>query len=163
MSITPIEWSSNTHRWAVIRYFKNPADSDCVSQHTTPRQAILRCQQWIQSDPWTFPDGYGALSHYYDVEARDTAAAMDLAVARQEIAAEDAAAGRLSRFPRYDEPGGQELRPGDDDEPGETAAQLVLVKEMVVGPCRTSRPLRSSGGSSATASSCVRRKIHGQA
>ena len=126
MRMIPIEWSSNQHRWALIRYYRNPSDSDLVSQHTTPREAVLRCQEWIQSDPWTYPEGDGILNHYYEVEARDNAGALDLAVERHRIAAEDFAAGRLSRFPRFDEPGGKLLQPGDDDDDSDEPLALPM-------------------------------------
>ena len=153
MSSTPIQWLSNVHRWAVIRYSSNPADSTWVSQHKSARAALLRCQAWIQGDPWTFPDE-DTLSHFYDVEARDRAAALALALARHQVAAEDAAAGRLSRFPRFDEPGGQLLRPGEDDMASPPTAQSDL---MASGRCRAPRPRRRENHDSASASGCLRR------
>ena len=158
MSITPIQWTSNKHRWAVIRYFNNHSDTDLVSQHTSPHEAILRCQEWIQSDPWTFPDGDDTLNHYYDVEARGSAAALELALARQQIAAEDAAVGRVSRFPRFDEPGGKRLEPGEDDEPCEPIAWMLQVKATVSGPCQLPGQLRR-GVSNVNITSCPRRSV----
>ena len=113
MSITPINWYNDKHRWALIRHYSD--HFDIVSQHTTPHKAVLQSQKWTQSDPWTYPDGNDYLNHFYDVEARDSATALELALAQEEIAAEDAAADRVSRFPRFDEPGGELLQPGDDD------------------------------------------------
>ena len=145
MSITPIQWTSNKHRWAVIRYFNNPSESDWVSQHSTPREAVLRCQEWIQGDPWTYPEGDGILNHYYDVEARDPAAALDLAVARHQVATEDAAAGRASRFPRFEEAGGKLLQPGvDDEEPEEPIAVSATAIETAKRWCHRPRYLRRS-------------------
>ena len=137
----------------MIRYFSTPADFDWVSQHINPREALLRCQEWIRSDPYTFPGDDDTLNHYYDIEARDPAAALDLALARQQVAAEDAAAGRLSRFPRFDEPGGRLLQPGEDDMPSPSTAQS---DRMVSGLCRVPRPRRRGNHDSAD-SGCVRR------
>ena len=144
-------------RWAVIRIFNHPSDSDWVSQHGSPREALLRCQQWIRRDPWTFPGDADTPNHYYDVEARDTAAALDLALARRQVAAEDAAAGRVSRYPRFDEPGGKLLTPGEDDERDESSAQLIQIEDAAISPCRATRPRRRGNRDSENDSGCVRR------
>ncbi len=102
-------------------------------------------------------DGDGSLNHYYDVEARDTAAVLDLAVARQQIAAEEAAAGRLFRYPRFDEPGGKLLQPGEDDEPCKPTARPVQFGDAVNGRRRAPPPLHRGIHDSANASSCARR------
>lgn len=159
MSRTPISWLSNTHRWAVIRYFNNAADSDWVSQHSSPREGLLRCQEWIQGDPWTFPGDDDTLSHYYDVVARDGEAELDLALARQQVAAEDAAAGRLSRFPRFDAPGGRLLQPGEDDERSAQDAEPGQSDRRASGRCRPPRPMGRGSHDSADSSGCVRRSI----
>ena len=140
MSITPINWYNDKHRWALIRHYSD--HFDIVSQHTTPHKAVLQCQKWTQGDPWTYPDGNDYLNHFYDVEARDSATALELALAQEEIAAEDAAADRVSRFPRFDEPGGELLQPGDDDA---TYVQIVWsgpADQTPNGRCRLFRPLR---------------------
>ena len=137
MSMTPIDWYNDKHRWALIRHYSN--DFDVVSRHTTPHEAVLHCQKWIQGDPWTFPDGNDYLNHFYDVEARDRTAALELALARHQIAAEDAVAGRVSRFPRFDEPGGELLQPCDNDEPYEQTACSVPADQTPNGRCQFPR------------------------
>ena len=117
----------------------------------------MRCQEWIQGDPWTYPDGDGILNHYYDVEACDTAGALELAFARGQIAAEDIAAGQISRFPRFDEPGGKLLQPGQDDEPGEPMVRMLQVKETVSRPRRIPCLQRRGICESANVPRCVRR------
>ena len=157
MSMTLIGWKSDTHRWAVIRCCDKPKDSDRVSQHSSPREAHLRCQKWIQGDPWTFPGSDDNLNHFYDVEARDLAAALDLALSRRPVSAEDAAAGRVSRFPRFHAPGGKLLTLGEDDERGETGSRLIQIEVAASTPCRAPRPLRRGKRDSENDSACSRR------
>ena len=140
MSITPINWYNDKHRWALIRHYSD--HFDIVSQHTSPHKAILQSQKWTQGDPWTYPDGNDYLNHFYDVEARGSASALHLALARHQIAAEDAVAGRVSRFPRFDEPGGELLQPGDDDEHYVQIVWSGPADQTPNGRCRPRRPLR---------------------